>query len=458
MSLFAAATPALRERVVHLDLKGLPPTPARMLEILELLAACRVTGVLLEWEDAFPWRDRALRSPTAYTPDEVAALVARAHELELELIPLVQCFGHLQNVLLQPGYAHLRERPESSADCCPSHPEAGPLLRGLIDELIAAHPHARRIHLGCDEVRSLGTCARCHARVGSEGAAGVFRAHVEPLLAHAAEHGLRALVWDDMLRDWDTPAVAAIAAAADLVCWDYQGTPVTAIGPDVLERFESAGAVLWAGSAFRGADFADADQPDVAARIRNLTAWVTSCRERGIERMIATGWARYDTAQVPCESLEVSLDALVLAAAAMWDGELPTDAAQQAEALLIEGDLAPWAGEGFRSRRHAARELAAWRTETWPLAHLLHQCPVAGEAERHDLAALTTAATGLRRHVERGEALTAAWTAAHAGVVDDHWLRRYADARLVFARQIAAPLAAQYAGEEPRAASVSEEA
>ena len=48
-------------RAVHIDLKGMPPRPERLLRHLELYAASGYNALLIEWEDMFPWKDPLLR-------------------------------------------------------------------------------------------------------------------------------------------------------------------------------------------------------------------------------------------------------------------------------------------------------------------------------------------------------------------------------------------------------------
>jgi hexosaminidase len=45
-------------RIVHLDLKGAPPSIDYIKKILTMSKRLGATGVLVEWEDMFPWSGR----------------------------------------------------------------------------------------------------------------------------------------------------------------------------------------------------------------------------------------------------------------------------------------------------------------------------------------------------------------------------------------------------------------
>ena len=103
--LFSKDKPVIQKRGVHMDLKGLPPTAERFVQLLKIFAAARYNVVLVEWEDSFPWTvDKRFRSPTAYTPDDIRRFRKAANDLGLEIIPLVQCLGHMETPLSAPGY------------------------------------------------------------------------------------------------------------------------------------------------------------------------------------------------------------------------------------------------------------------------------------------------------------------------------------------------------------------
>ncbi|GLH10878.1 Uncharacterized protein GBIM_15757 [Gryllus bimaculatus] len=126
--------------VVHLDLKGSPPTMPFLKSFLELIAEEGADGLLLEYEDTFPFEGHLanLSAPHAYTKEQVLQLLEWAAELRLQVIPLVQTFGHLEYALKLPEFSHLRESKESMAALCPLH--TGTMKRWVAGSPPAACP------------------------------------------------------------------------------------------------------------------------------------------------------------------------------------------------------------------------------------------------------------------------------------------------------------------------------
>ena len=46
-------------KYVHVDMKGGPPTVSYFLKFLDLIKEWGANGVLVEWEDMFPWSGKA---------------------------------------------------------------------------------------------------------------------------------------------------------------------------------------------------------------------------------------------------------------------------------------------------------------------------------------------------------------------------------------------------------------
>ena len=92
-------------RAIHIDLKGMPPRMERLLQLLRLYADAGYNTLLIEWEDMFPWKEEKFRRAEAYTEKDVQMLAERAAGLNLEIIPLIQSYGHLENVLRHDAHA-----------------------------------------------------------------------------------------------------------------------------------------------------------------------------------------------------------------------------------------------------------------------------------------------------------------------------------------------------------------
>ncbi|KAK2112452.1 hypothetical protein P7K49_012199 [Saguinus oedipus] len=67
-------------------------------QIFPLFRALGANGLLIEYEDMFPYEGplRLLRAKYAYSPSEIKEILHLAGLNELEVIPLVQTFGHME--------------------------------------------------------------------------------------------------------------------------------------------------------------------------------------------------------------------------------------------------------------------------------------------------------------------------------------------------------------------------
>jgi hypothetical protein len=163
--------PALALRGFHLDLKGLKPTPRYLLDLPDRLARFKINAILLEVEDYVRFKKHpAIAHADALAPAFWREFAARAQARSLEIIPLVQSWGHLHYILRVPRYRHLAEaRTGMIGEICPLHPESWPLLRDLLDEVCDLFPNSRYLHIGLDEVHTRGQCPRCRRRVAAIG-------------------------------------------------------------------------------------------------------------------------------------------------------------------------------------------------------------------------------------------------------------------------------------------------
>lgn len=98
------------ERLVHLDLKGAAPKISYFKEFLPLVKQLGATGLLIEYEDMFPYTGklRDISAKNAYSLDDINELLKLAKNNDLIVMPLIQTFGHMEFVL-RSDFAYLRE-------------------------------------------------------------------------------------------------------------------------------------------------------------------------------------------------------------------------------------------------------------------------------------------------------------------------------------------------------------
>ena len=145
----------IKHRIVHLDLKGAPPKIQYLLRIVPLMRQWGATGLLVEYEDMFPFKGdlSCIARKQAYSIEDIKALQDVVKTEGMEFIPLVQTFGHLEFVLKHKLFAHLRELKENPMALCPSNEESLPLVQSLIEQIVTEHDDLKYLHIGGDEVR-----------------------------------------------------------------------------------------------------------------------------------------------------------------------------------------------------------------------------------------------------------------------------------------------------------------
>lgn len=150
--------------------------PEYFSELFYFLNRAGATGILIEWEDMFPFEGKLKDAVNgnAYTMDQallffrwrvqVETILGSAKKHHLSVIPLVQTFGHLEWVLKLEPFAHLREDPmfpqvrlckcEDSQVICFGLPESWELLQDMVSQVAEVHKkHGMEFfHMGADEV------------------------------------------------------------------------------------------------------------------------------------------------------------------------------------------------------------------------------------------------------------------------------------------------------------------
>ncbi|XP_053565755.1 hexosaminidase D [Bombina bombina] len=326
----ASRVSAAAERVefnlilVHLDLKGAPPKVSYLAEVFPLFSALGANGLLIEYEDTFPYCGQlaSLQAVHAYSPQEIAEILQLAKLHRLEVIPLVQTFGHMEFVLKHREFSHLREVPAYPNSLNPHREESHQLLQAMISQMMALHPGVRWLHIGSDEVYYLGEGEESQQQRSelSLSVEDIFLSHLRAVAAHVVTSypGVTPIAWDDMLRGASAQALAesGVPQLVEPMIWDY--TPNLDVENQIalVNKYRECGfQKIWFASAFKGATGANQQMTHIGHHLENNKRWLQVAQRipRVMLRGLAlTGWQRYDHFSVLCELLPVAIPSLAV--------------------------------------------------------------------------------------------------------------------------------------------------
>ncbi len=167
------------------------------------------------------------------TQDEVRELCDYIRDFGIDVIPEVQSFGHTQHITM--AYPHLSEltpcNPEefdlTNEDAmpddfyphtmCPNHEDYYKVIFDLIDEAIEVVRPRNYLHIGHDEIYTIGFCDKCKGTPPAE----ILTRELTALNDHIRSKGLTTMMWSDMLHEksYRSNASDAIATAPkDIIC------------------------------------------------------------------------------------------------------------------------------------------------------------------------------------------------------------------------------------------------
>jgi hexosaminidase len=193
-----------------------------LLKFLKLIKTWGATGILLEYEDMFPFEGllKEIAASNHYTKSDIYSILTTCKQLNLEVIPLVQTFGHMEFILKHGKFAHLRDSPEMPESICPCHTQTMGLISMYIDQVMALHREAKHLHIGCDEVYHLGECSDC----SGQGRSDIFVKHTANVAKYAKTKYPQlesVIIWDDMLRNMMGAEMMSLRDLVVPMVWVY---------------------------------------------------------------------------------------------------------------------------------------------------------------------------------------------------------------------------------------------
>lgn len=309
-------------RCDYLEFRNFYPKLEHVYNYLEQMADRHINAILVEMEDKRPFLSPTLKGlqnkENGFSLEAVRTLEKKAAELFIELIPLQQSFGHLEYVLKQPEYIALRELPESAGELCPSNNGSIRLVEELLKDMKDLFPRSSYLHLGCDEVWSLGSCKKCIESGLTRHQ--LFIHYINHLIDFVCRMGKTPLFWHDMLMECTTEELKELDSRAIVVLWMYDGNDMKKRAAVMLDKMREAGICIWGGCAVRCWDCSGfQNYPLLANRKNNITQWAELCEEYALEGMVNTNWSAYSALAYPYGIYETSIYPATFAAEQCWN-------------------------------------------------------------------------------------------------------------------------------------------
>ncbi|CAB3408414.1 unnamed protein product [Caenorhabditis bovis] len=319
-------TRRFREVIVHIDLKGAPPLVEYLESFFELLATQYVDGVLIEYEDMFPFsgKIRSIRRNVHYTKEDIRRINEAAARNNLEVIPLIQTFGHLEFVLKKPKFRYLSESPVDLNTICASEVKAIEFVETMMNQIRELHPNSTRIHIGSDEAYHIAEDVRCLNRMEQKSLtkSKIKLDHISRIGKMAKDFGFETVfAWNDMFdkEPVDVILESGIQKFITPVVWGY-AADVTVEGyfpPGLFDRIDQAFDKFYVASAFKGANGANQMFSNISVYLENHRSYVDllDIHEKAgqkVHGIFVTGWSRFSHLSELCEILPVSIPSLVV--------------------------------------------------------------------------------------------------------------------------------------------------
>lgn len=185
-------------RAIHLDLKHHIDKKEYMYFVLDKMASYKLNAAIVEFEDKIKYeRYPVVGAPNAWSIAEWKEWCEYANKLNIEVSPLIQGIGHADYILKHDEMKSLREDPSSDWVCCPSNEDYYKVQFGLYADAIKATPYGKYLHVGGDEVGTLGTCPLCKKQ--HKNALELQMKWLKRVSDYAIKHGRTPIFWDDMV-------------------------------------------------------------------------------------------------------------------------------------------------------------------------------------------------------------------------------------------------------------------
>lgn len=271
----------------HIDLRIQVMTMPALKSFAKELSGFGINTIVMEWEGAFPYQKHAtISNQYAYTREEVKDFVAYCDNLGIEVIPLQQCFGHVEYILQHARYNHLKESRTDLSQVCPLKEDGDKqLFKDLFEDMASLHK-SKYIHIGGDETRLLGYCSKCAKKVKEEGKAKLFADYLTMICKIVVDMGKIPVLWSDIVLKYPD-VVDQLPKETVYVDWNY-GWDINYFGD--IGKLLDKGLNFWGSPAIRS----HPDNwytTDWVKHFNNQRDFIPYARKAGYKGIVLTSWS-----------------------------------------------------------------------------------------------------------------------------------------------------------------------
>ena len=205
--------PDFAVRGLMLDIsRGKVPTMQTLFELVDMLVALKLNQLQLYIEHTFAFQKHPLvwANASPISGEEILELDAYCRAWHIDLVPNMNCFGHMTQWLIHPEYRDLAEAPDGCETkwgrytepigLNPLDPRSLALAKDIFAEMLP-HFSSQMANIGGDETIDLGkgrSAAECEAR-------GVGRVYLDYILkvydVIKNTHGRQMQFWGDIIME-----------------------------------------------------------------------------------------------------------------------------------------------------------------------------------------------------------------------------------------------------------------
>lgn len=274
-------------RGFHLDLRTQIMTIPALKDFAKELSGFGINTLVMEYEATFPYLKHAtISNKYAYSREEITGFVEYCKSLGIEVIPLQQCFGHVEYILRHGRYSSLRESRQDISQVCPSKKEeCRELFSDLFKDIASLH-QSKYIHIGGDETRLLGHCPECAKTVAEKGTSFLFSDYLKMICEIITGMGKVPVMWADIVLKYPE-AVKDLPKETVFIDWNY-GWDINYFGN--ITDLQKKGVIIWGAPAIRS-------HPDNwyvtlwQKHLENQRDFIPYARKTGYQGMIMTSWS-----------------------------------------------------------------------------------------------------------------------------------------------------------------------